>query len=596
MQVTPLPTRNTGSQRVMIAPFNSFYQEWLKKQAGNEQQPASPGHGLGLIPAPVDLVSASGAGAEIDIVPVAVSTVTTAGSEEKLVSDSSSSSGSDTFPSSFDLRKTGKLTAVKDQGQDGNCWAFAAIGSLESSLLTAEKTDFSENNMKNLAGFDVSSNGGGNDFMATAYLARWAGPVSESADPYSSGSTTSLTTLPVDKHVQEVLFIPPRSDSLSNDQIKAVIAQYGAVYSSFRYISSAYNAATASYYYSGSGYQNHAVDLVGWDDNYDRNNFLTPAPGNGAFIARNSWGSAWGDSGFFYISYYDTLIGRKDTAMYTAEPANNYKRVYQYDPLGWVANFGFGTDTAWFANVFTSSGNEQIQAVGFYTTATNAEYEISVYLDPGNGPVSSKGLAATQSGTRYLPGYHTVRLNSPVSLSTGEKFSVVVMMHTNGWLYPVSIEYPISGYSSAAASSAGQSYISSDGESWEDLADTQDNTNVCLKAFTTTTQGSATGSSATASYSTNTSRTTSSAADLLRRLTGVSSAASTDLKTGQSGSTAFQDNSLTNRVLSGNTATTSRTGGLEEISPPAMLIRNLTGFSRTYASTSGALLNLRYPG
>ena len=85
------------------------------------------------------------------------------------------------------------------------------------------------------------------------------------------------------------------------------------------------------------------------------NNFDNPPPGNGAFIVRNSWGSTWGDAGYFYISYYDTRIGR-DNAMFTAQPPTTYTRIYQYDPLGWVANFGFGTDTAYYANVFTSVG------------------------------------------------------------------------------------------------------------------------------------------------------------------------------------------------------------------------------------------------
>ena len=246
----------------------------------------------------------------------------------------------------------------------------------------ARRYDFSENNEKNLHGFDVPINLGGNDFMATAYLARWSGPVSEAADPYSYGTTVSPSGLPVEKHVQEVFFIPTRREPLDNDLIKSAVRQYGAVYSTLRYEASSYNPGTAAYYYSGSGTFNHAIDIVGWDDGYSASNFNNPPPGNGAFIARNSWGSTWGDAGYFYISYYDTRIGR-DNAMFTAESPNNYSRVYQYDPLGWVANFGFGSDTAYYANVFTSAGNEQLKAVGFYTSATNTQYEVKVFLNPG---------------------------------------------------------------------------------------------------------------------------------------------------------------------------------------------------------------------
>jgi hypothetical protein len=323
--------------------------------------------------------------------------------------------------------------------------------------------------------------------------------------------------------VQEIFFIPSRSDYLSNDQIKDAIRQYGAVYSTLRYESSSYNQYTAGYYYSGTDSANHAIDLVGWDDNYDRNNFISPAPGNGAFIARNSWGSGWGDGGYFYISYYDTRIG-KDNALFTAQSPENYLRIYQYDSLGWVANFGFGTETAYYANVFTSLGNEKLKAVSFYTTATNAEYEVKIFLDPDNGPVSSAGYTLAQSGSFSLPGYHTVDLNNPVSLKTGEKFSVAVKMVTAGWNSPVAIEYPIGGYSSGATASAGQSYISSDGSSWDDLTGSLQNTNVCLKVFTVS--GTGTTTSHPALSDSIKILNTTSASDLLKKLGGAYSSSS----------------------------------------------------------------------
>ena len=89
------------------------------------------------------------------------------------------------LPSSFDLRKENRMTEVKDQGPAGTCWAFATYASLESALLPEQKWDFSENNMKNLLaeacpeGFDRAFDGGGNQYISTAYLARWDGPVRE---------------------------------------------------------------------------------------------------------------------------------------------------------------------------------------------------------------------------------------------------------------------------------------------------------------------------------------------------------------------------------------------------------------------------------
>ena len=85
---------------------------------------------------------------------------------------------------------------------------------LESFLKPGENWDFSENNVKNMLisaspeGFDKSPNDGGNKFRSTAYLARWSGPVAESDDPYFPYSVTSSHDLLLQKHVQDVLFIP----------------------------------------------------------------------------------------------------------------------------------------------------------------------------------------------------------------------------------------------------------------------------------------------------------------------------------------------------------------------------------------------------
>ncbi len=465
-----------------IAPFSSAYNTWLNTRSTVPSE-SPEGHGLGLIPAPVDLsgVSDSGTWSNNVNVPEVVGYALQRGAGiaqtpgTTLIATASSDS--------YDLRTLGKLSPIRNQGQDGNCWAFASIASLESSLLPGERYDFSENNEKNLHGFDVPINMGGNDFMATSYLARWSGPVSEAADPYSYGTTVSASGLSAEKHVQDVFFIPTRRGSLDNDLIKSALRQYGAVYSTLRYESSSYTQRTASYYYSGSGGYNHAIDIVGWDDGYSSGNFDNPPPGNGAFIARNSWGMTWGDAGYFYISYYDTRIGR-DNAMFTAESPNNYSRVYQYDPFGWVANFGFGTDTAYYANVFTSAGNEQLKAVGFYTSATNTAYEVKVFMNPDSGPISSSGYVSEQNGTISIPGYHTIRLDNPVSLKKGDHFSVAVKVVSAGSTTPVAIELPINGYSTGATASSGQSYISSNGEGWNDLTLSQPNTNVCLKAFT----------------------------------------------------------------------------------------------------------------
>ncbi len=381
------------------------------------------------------------------------------------------------LPTSYDLRSLSKVTSVKNQGSCGSCWAFATYGSLESVLLTSEYRDFSENNLKNTHGFDYGSCDGGNYDMSTAYLARWSGPINETDDPYNPFSSTSPPGLRSQKQVQEVFLIPARSGPLDNDNLKTAVMQYGGVATAF-YWNSAYLSGY-NYYYSGGASDNHAVTIVGWDDN----RAISGAAGPGAFLIKNSWGSGWGDGGYFWISYYDSKVA-KQNLLVTSNPLNTYDAIYQYDPLGWTASMGYGSTTAWGANVFTSAGNEQISAVGFYSEVPNTQYQVFIYKNPTNGPVNPGGYSTSETGTIPVPGYHSVILEEPVKVDTGDRFSVVVRLTTPGYSYPLPIERPISGYSSASRASAGQSYVSSSGSSWQDLVTLYANSNVCIKAYT----------------------------------------------------------------------------------------------------------------
>jgi len=394
-----------------------------------------------------------------------------------------------TYPAAYDLRSLGKVTTVKNQGSSGSCWTFATFGSLESILLPAENRDFSENNLKNNSGFDLNPNtGGGNYDMATAYLARWSGPINESDDPYNPASTTSPADKTVQKHIQEVLYIPARAGALDNDGIKSAIMEYGAVGTTMYWTSSCFNDTFDTYYYSSSGSNNHAVTIVGWDDNFDRTKFAgTLPPGNGAFIVKNSWGSSWGEQGYFYISYYDGNIGGYNAVYNGAETTTNYSRVYQYDPLGCTSSIGYMNDSAWFSNVFTASSSEALAAVSFYTPVANSYYEVYVCNNYTNTTSLTSSRVLKGSGIISLPGYHTIKLDSGGNLTAGNKFAVIVKLKTPGSLYPVMIEKKISGYSSAATANAGEGFLSSSGSSWQDLTTVTQNasTSVCLKAFTT---------------------------------------------------------------------------------------------------------------
>ena len=380
----------------------------------------------------------------------------------------------DGLPASYDLRSLGYITSVKDQGGCGSCWSFGTYGSLESWLVKnqMESWDLSENHLKNYHGFDWGPCEGGNTDISTAYLTRWSGPVEELDDPYHDWDDRPSPGGPCQKYLERTLRFT------TEDDIKNALMTYGAMYVSMYFSSSSYNSSEYTYYYSGSQSTNHAVTLAGWDDNKT----VAGAPGNGAWLVKNSWGTDGGDNGYFWISYYDTKAVQYAVGFYNAVPTSEYVTNYQYDPLGLLAAVGYEVTTAWGANVFTATADEDLSAVGFHVLAENTSYEIYVY-DNFDGS-SFSDLLGSVSGSVSYPGYHTVTLPSPINLTDGDDFGIVVKFTTPGYNYPVPVEDVYAGYSSGASASAGQSYVSSDGETFEDITDYYPNMNVCIKGLT----------------------------------------------------------------------------------------------------------------
>lgn len=396
------------------------------------------------------------------------------------------------YPATYDLRTTGRVGPVRAQGTCGSCWAFASMASAESLGLPTNVWDFSEQDINDNHGFDPAPCDGGHSLIATAYCARWSGPLNETDNPYTYRESLWLyrdSATSARKHIQEVIRLPARTSFTDNNTIKYFVINKGAVYVRFLYNGSFLSADDESYYNNTTTGGGHAVAVIGWDDNYAKTNFKTGTqpPGNGAFLIRNSWGTDRHTDGYFWLSYYDANFAPR-VSFSRVESLSNYGSIYQYDPLGYVRSWGKpNSNIMWGANIFKATASDKISAVSFYLTDTNASYEIKIYTNVTTGSPTSGTLAATKTGTKIYPGYYTVDLNSSISITSGQKFSIVIKF-TNligGFGWPMAIEENLSGYSSGATSNANESFFSANGTSWTDFYSfSAEKINVCIKAFT----------------------------------------------------------------------------------------------------------------
>lgn len=398
------------------------------------------------------------------------------------------------LPSSYDLRVLNQVTPVKQQGTGGNCWAFASLAALESCILkaTGKTYDLSEENMKNIMsmfsdyGWAMEPNQGGYDKMGTGYLTSWLGPVNESDDPYSPTSFLS-PLLKSFIHVQNIVYLN-RADYTENDEIKKAIMEYGGVATSIYWSDSYLGTDRKSYYCPDNNGANHAVTIVGWDDNYSKENFAKSnnkplPPADGAWIIKNSWGLNRGEKGFHYVSYYDVrcapLNKSESTYTFVLNDTLKFDKNYQYDISGKSDYFINSTDTVWYKNIFKASDNEYLAAVSSYF-AKNSDWELSVYVN--------NVLKASKSGFSSSS-YKTINLDELIPLKFGDIFEIV---------FKVSVDREASVPISESVSfnrelyTENISFISYDGEKWSDLHylpwTYPDHTYLsqvaCIKAFT----------------------------------------------------------------------------------------------------------------
>jgi C1A family cysteine protease len=217
---------------------------------------------------------------------------------------------------SIDWRAKGAVTAVKDQGQCGSCWSFAAIGNIEGQWFLAGHplAALSEQMLVSCDSLDDGCNGG---TMDTAF--RWI-------IGKHNGSVYTEKSMP---YVSENGDVPP---CITKDAVVgATIAGYGdlphaeadiaAWLGAHGPVATAVDASSWQTYIGGiltdcvSDFVNHGVLLVGYDS-------LHSPP---YWIIKNSWGIQWGEAGYIRVAMGSNqcLLANMVTSAAVSDPSSS---------------------------------------------------------------------------------------------------------------------------------------------------------------------------------------------------------------------------------------------------------------------------------
>ena len=415
-----------------------------------------------------------------------------------------------TLESYYNSKDYGYITSVKNQNPYGTCWSFATMAASEASMIKEglgqkDSLDLSEWQLAYFTAHSVTDplggtagdcfaladtdylNAGGNQQIATYRIANWYGVADETTAPYTTIS--QYTKLQIEKALAHTL---PNSAAYSQDiahlenaywismsdstLVKQMIKQYGACgasyYSADAYYSTGeegtWNADEEVAVYCPTApasdsepNTNHAITIIGWDDDYSKSNFKSGAqPENdGAWYCKNSWGSNWSKDGCFWISYEDARLKEETAFFFDYGTADNYDNNYQYDGGAWGGSIeGYNA----IANIYTAKQAEYVKAVGFYTDNSNYNCKVYIYKNVDSDAPYSGSLVLEQNANQLYAGFHTVELSEPIEVEKGESYSVVVYQTpANGGNTRFTLDKGMNGawFTNTVATKAGQSFI-----------------------------------------------------------------------------------------------------------------------------------------
>ena len=380
------------------------------------------------------------------------------------------------LPSSYPDSDQTISTSVKNQGSNGLCWIFGDYAVIESWLLqnnygTWDLSELhaayatSDHSGNTRYGFDRAPNDGGSRQQMMSYLMRGvpvdtagkdvciAGAVEESKDPY-------ITTLIGDRDLYDTWYNKPKvvmpknylllggakgtSQGISDEDLKAAIMKYGSAAADFYWDDTEpvagnvgdtkyYNSNTASYYRNVDDNKvNHRVQIVGWDDNYSKTNFnasCRPSK-NGAWKCKNSWGTNWGNKGYFWISYEDAQFPSEAG---TVDGVIGYDRskwtTYEYDYSDQVSR-EYRYQEKLYLRFFKVENPELVTSVRVCLPVADTTAEVDIIPDLLNTDMSKYSFSSKGSITTEYPGWYTIDLDEYVVLdpsgSSDYWFGVVI--------------------------------------------------------------------------------------------------------------------------------------------------------------------------
>lgn len=354
---------------------------------------------------------------------------------------------------------------VRDQDPYGTCWAFSTMGLLEYDLINHNLADkninlsplqlayFTYNFVQDPLSGTVNDtayyhndnasqnylNTGGNYEYSIRRLSQWIGAVNETDVPYSLAGSTINTPLD-SKYAYDYNSVYLNNAYIINikenpDDVKKMIMNHGGVGVMYAHY---YDGMTSTvhpsaYYDNGkqtSGGGMHAVMIVGWDDNYSKDNFQTAEKPtkNGAWLIRNSWGFY---ESYFWMSYETSSLGKTAYA-FDCTNTRPYDNNYQLD--GGLESYMKSEITSAY-NVYTVQKKENVESESLkavsvsFTQVANVNYTLEVYTDlyaKYNPSYGNKKPVLTQSGTTTYAGVYTIPLEKEVELKPGTKYCVVV--------------------------------------------------------------------------------------------------------------------------------------------------------------------------